>query len=204
MTGRREVLSGLAGLLAWLCAPVAVLAQDTPGQIIEAFHRHLTQVLVDADKLGFEGRRRSLLDVIDRTFNSAAIARIVVGAAWNKIDDATRQRLAIAVRDMSIATYASRFDHYGGETFVTTGERDGPRATRLIDTQVVAPGGDPVNLTYVAKQLGGRWWIIDVIVDNGISELALKRSEYRGALESGGVEGLIRALEDRTRSLANG
>jgi ABC-type transporter MlaC component len=40
-----------------------------------------------------------------------------------------------------------------------------------------------------------------VLVDNGISELAVRRSEYRSVLKSGGVSGLIQLLDRNTEKL---
>ncbi len=201
---RRTFAVFCAMLALALPASQAHAQPNSPVQLIEAFHDRLLTVLVNAQTLGFAGRREQLVPVVDETFNSSAIARIVVGAAWKTLDDATRQRLATAVRDMSIATYASRFDNYGGQSFELYGERNGPRDTRLVDTAIVSPGKEPIGLTYVAKEMNDRWWIIDVIVDNGISELALKRAEYRSVLEAKGVDGLIRALESRAAGLEHG
>ena len=58
-----------------------------------------------------------------------------------------------------------------------------------------------VSLTYVAKRIGNGWKLIDVIVDDGISELTVRKSEYRRVLASDGVEGLIAALESKAGEL---
>ena len=43
--------------------------------------------------------------------------------------------------------------------------------------------------------------ILDVVVEQGISELAVRRSEYRLVLKEKGVEGLIDALNRKADEL---
>ncbi len=70
-------------------------------------------------------------------------------------------------------------------------------ATRIID-----PDGSDVGLTYVVKKTdSGAWKIADVLLDDSISQLAVRRSEYSNILKGSGVEGLIRELEGKADKL---
>ena len=53
-------------------------------------------------------------------------------------------------------------------------------------------------------RLGDRWWIIDVIVGGGISEVAVRRSEYQKLPAEGGIERLIAALAKKADDLIAG
>jgi len=70
-----------------------------------------------------------------------------------------------------------------------------------VQTHLVKADGSPVEMTYVAKQFGDRWWLIDVVVDGGISELNVRQSEYHAILRDRGVEGLIDTLNGKADSL---
>ncbi|MEK9723668.1 MAG: ABC transporter substrate-binding protein, partial [Rhodospirillaceae bacterium] len=61
-----------------------------------------------------------------------------------------------------------------------------------------------VPLTYVTREVQGAWRIIDVLVDAGISELAVRRSEYRLILKTDGIDGLITVLGDKASALRSG
>jgi phospholipid transport system substrate-binding protein len=71
---------------------------------------------------------------------------------------------------------------------------------------VLKPGdGTPVPLTYVLRQAKdgppGKWLIIDVLLNGGISELAVRASEYNRVLNDGGVTALISALDKQAKAM---
>ncbi len=174
---------------------------DEAAAVVTRLHGTLLSVMKEADALGVKGRFQRLSPEIERSFHLTLMARVTSGAVWKKVDTAQRDDLAAAFARLSVATYASRFDGYSGQSFETTGERPGPRATRLVDTRILSPGDQPVPLTYVVKRIDGLWGIVDVLLDTGISELAVRRSEYRSILKKGGVEGLIAVLNAKADEL---
>ena len=131
------------------------------------------------------------------------MARITSGAVWKKADKTQKDSLAAAFTRLSVATYASRFDGYSGQAFEIIGDRPGPPATHLVDTRILSPGESPIPLTYVMKQVDGRWGIVDVLLDTKISELAVRRSEYRSVIKKDGVDGLIAVLDAKVDELLN-
>jgi len=70
-----------------------------------------------------------------------------------------------------------------------------------VHTQIVRTDESPVDLTYVLKKVGGAWRIADILLDNTISQLAVRRSEYRLVLKKDGVDGLIATLEHKADEL---
>ena len=54
------------------------------------------------------------------------------------------------------------------------------------------------------RPVKGRWRIVDVLLDGSISELAMRRSEYRRVLKKNGVDGLIQTLNSKAAQLVNG
>ena len=86
----------------------------------------------------------------------------------------------------------------------------GLRSIRLEPPQPVtgpalldAASLDPIDLQDVAPQTvdDEGWRVIDVIVDNGISELKVRRSEYNLILKQSGVPGLITLLHNKADEL---
>ncbi len=176
-------------------------AAGTPPDTVEGFHSILLGVMKDADSLGVKERYQRLAPSIDQAFDLSRMIQIATGGYWKDADDSQRQRLTEAFRRLSIATYASQFDGFSGQAFVTDGERSGPQQTVLVVTRITDPKGQGADLTYVVKSVEGRWLIVDVLLDNAISQLAVRRSEYRQILKAGGVESLIRALDEKAESL---
>jgi ABC-type transporter MlaC component len=70
-----------------------------------------------------------------------------------------------------------------------------------VITELVKPDKSTVDIAYVTKKIKDRWRIIDVIVDNGISELMVRRSEYNLILKKKGVPGLVSLLNRKADEL---
>lgn len=172
-----------------------------PSAVIEAFHGALLSVMKQAGNLGVGGRYEQLSDPVTSSYDLAIMTRISSGGFWRRATDTEKADLIAAFSRISIGTYAARFDGYSGQSFVIQGEKAGPRGTTLVETRILSPGDAPVDITYVMKATDGEWRIVDVLLAGGISELAVRRSEYRSILKTRGVRGLITALNKMADSL---
>jgi phospholipid transport system substrate-binding protein len=177
-------------------------ANETPTAIVESFHAALLTVMKEASNLGLRGRYDRLDTPIQEAFNLRLTIRIATGSFWRKASAEQKNRLVDAFSRLSISNYASQFDGYSGQSFRTVETREGPQRTMLVQTQIVSPEGNPVGLTYVMKPGKEKEWrIIDILLDDDISQLAVRRSEYRRILDNHGIDGLINTINDKTRSL---
>ena len=138
---------------------------------------------------------------IENSFRISLMIRVASSPYWKGAGEDRQNRLRAAFLRMSIATLATLFDDYSGQTFIIVGERPGPQRTRIVETRIVDPDQSLVNIDYVARKVGDRWFLVDVIVDKGISELMVRRSEYRKVLRDKGIDGLITTLEAKASQL---
>lgn len=199
---RRALVSAFASLYI-LTTPLApVHAAQEPEGLVTDFHGVLLDVMQNAASLGFQGRYARLEPAIVDGFHLPLMAQVAAGSYWRKASADQRERLIKAFTKVSVGTYASRFSGYSGQSFVTRGARPGPQKTRLVEAALRNPAGEDAALTYVTKEIRGRWRIIDVLLDTGISELAVRRSEYRRILKAGGADGLIDRLTEKAEKLA--
>lgn len=193
-----KVLLFLAGVLTAL--PAA--AQEDPARtVIQRFQQDLLAVMKEAKILGVTGRYQRLQPKIEEAFHLPLMIRVATGSFWRKADKEQQSRLVAAFKRLSISTYANRFDGYSGQVFEIVDQRPGPQKTVLVKTRIVSPGDSPARLTYVVKEFKGQWRIVDILLDNDISELAVRRSEYRRLLKQKGVDGLIATLNDKADGL---
>ncbi len=193
-----KVLLLLAGVLTAL--PAA--AQEDPARaVIQRFQENLLAVMKEAKSLGVKGRYERLEPKIEEAFHLPLMIRVATGSFWKKADKEQRSGLVAAFKYMSVSTYANRFDGYSGQVFEIVDQRPGPQKTVLVKTRIVSPGDSPARLTYVMKEYKGQWRIVDILLDNDISELAVRRSEYRRLLKQKGVDGLIATLNDKADGL---
>ena len=193
----------VAVFFAAVLVAAAVRAESGPVAVIDGFQETLLDVMKRAKELGVEGRYRLLEPRIEETFDLQRMIRVAAGSQWNKASEEERARLLDAFTRLTVSTYASRFDGYSGERFETLGERPGPRDTVLVDTRIVPSDGPPVALNYVLEQKEDRWRVIDILLDAKVSELAMRRSEYR-RLGGGTAAGLADKLNAKADELMAG
>lgn len=201
-------LAGLAlclGLLAPALVPATTPARAATEAtaIVERLNGALLEVMRNADRLGYQGRFDTLAPVLVETFNFPAMAQISLGRHWGNLDDAQKKQMAQVFARLSVATFAARFDSFGGEVFQVLGEVEQRNKTILVKNRLVKRSGDAVSLNYVLRPFGGELRIIDVYLDAKYSELALKRSEYSSVMKQSGFPGLIAAMEDKIHYYAS-
>ena len=188
-------------LVIWL-APAHGAGEAAPASmVIEDLHEALLTVMREAEELGFKGRFEKLEGPLGRAFDHERMIRVASGPFWRKATDEEKRDLLDAFRRMSLSTYAARFKSYKGHEFEIQGTRPGPQETALVSTRIVSSGSDPVEIVYVMKESDGQWRVADVLLENSISELAVRRSEYRAILKKDGVPGLIAALNQKAEDL---
>lgn len=175
-----------------------------PRDVVETFQTTLVEVMQESLLLGPDGRYERLAPAIDATFHVSESAELVSTPHWRKVDDSTRHRLTEAFRHLSISTLATRFDGYDGQEFVILDEKDGPRGTRIVRTEIVDADLTKRSVGYILKDVGGQWGIIDIVVDGGISELSVRRTEYRDVLRNNGIDGMIDAMNTKGDDLLAG
>jgi phospholipid transport system substrate-binding protein len=197
---------------AFLIAPLpAVLwlrnarAADSPNAIIQRFYDALLSVMKEAKHLTFDQRYQRLAPAITATFDLGLTTRLSVGPSWTQMSPDQQHRLADVFSRYTVSLYANRFDDFNGERFeVDPNPVTNPNGT-LIQTKLIKSDGDKVTLNYLMRQgAGGSWQVIDVYLSGTISELATRRSEFAGVLQTSGADGLIKLLEDRTAALRTG
>jgi phospholipid transport system substrate-binding protein len=205
--GARVLVLSLA-LVLGLAPPSPALAQEATGDAaagdpaapVERLHAALADAMT-AD--AYAARAEALAPVVRDAFAVDTMLRVITGEHWGAMPADDRAALADTFRGFMVANYASRFDGDGGARFETIGTRrlDG-RA--LVEARLERPDGEPVDFDYLVQPAGDGWAIVDVYVDGGISELALRRSEFAGPLRRGGAQALIGELESIIADLEAG
>jgi len=187
---------------AALTVQPASAATDAKGTV-DSFDSALLDVMKNAEKLGYQGRYAKFEPVITKIYDIPLMTRISVGPQWGTLTPDQQAKVTEAFKNLSVATYASRFDGYGGEQFQITGEAPaGTGGDDVIDTKLVRPNDEPVELNYRLRKNGDDWKIIDVYLSGTISQLANYRSEFAATLRSGGADALVTLINQKVAALA--
>jgi phospholipid transport system substrate-binding protein len=165
-------------------------------QIVEKFQEDLIGVMKNGKQLGYSGRYDKLKMPVDNSHDLGKIARIVVGKEWEKLTEPQQTQLVDVFSKLSVASYAHNFKDYDGESFSFDSEEETTRGGVVIHTILNIPNDKPVKFDYMMKENGDSWRIINIIA-NGVSDLALKRSEYTSILQREGFDALIAKINEK-------
>lgn len=176
-------------------------SKSTARQIVDKFQEELIDVMKNGKKLGYLGRYDKLKDSVTNSHDLSKIARIVVGKEWEKLTETQQQQLVDVFSRLSIASYAHNFKDYSGETFTFDTEEETTRGGVVIHSHLTIPDDKPVKFDYMLKEKGDSWRIINIIA-NGVSDLALKRSEYTTILQREGFDALIAKINEKIDNYA--
>ena len=199
---RRTLLIAPLPMALWLSH---ARAADSPNAVIQRFYDTLLAVMKEAKHLTFDQRYQRLAPVITTTFDLGLTSRLSVGPDWTKLSPDQQKRFSDAFARYTISNWTSRFDDFNGERFEVDPNSVANPNGAVVQTKMIKSDGDKVTLNYLMRQgAGGSWQVIDVYLSGTISELATRRSEYGGVLQSSGADGLIKLIEDRTTALRAG
>lgn len=168
----------------------------TARQIVDTFQAQLIAVMKDGKQLGYSGRYNKLQDAVTNSHDLTKIARIVVGKEWEKLTETQQQQLVDVFSKLSIASYAHNFKEFTGEAFIFDSEEETTRGGVVIHARLTIPEEKDVKFDYMLKEKGNSWRIINIIA-NGVSDLALKRSEYTSILQREGFDALIAKINEK-------
>ncbi|MBX3628998.1 MAG: ABC transporter substrate-binding protein [Nitrosomonas sp.] len=177
---------------------IASAQEPEPGSAYATVHdlqQSLLQSMRDGTQLGFSGRVEFLTPVVNRTHDINLIIKTILGATlWNDLNQEQHDLIVETFQQLSIVTYAGQFKQYAGEQFKFLEQRDLPREQKLVRSQLIQSDGGIVNFDYVLHYSNEEWLIINILFD-GVSDLAIKRSEYRSIMQRDGFQSLIEMLK---------
>jgi phospholipid transport system substrate-binding protein len=195
---RRAIAFVLLLGLAFL--PQRAPAAEDPTAVVRGFYATLLETMKNASTLGARGRYAELAPKVEASFDIPFMTRLTVGPSWGSLSESEQARAQRAFARYIAATYADEFDGYAGQKLEVLDER--PVAYgMLVRSRIVKANGEPVALDYLLRRQGEDWRIADVYLDGTISEVATRRSDFAAILKSGGIDGLIAALEAKAASL---
>ena len=187
----------LVGLMLMLALTFSVEAQDSePRQVVNKLQEALIKAMREGAKLGYQGRYDLLAPVINQTHDLDFIARTTLGANWTQLSPEQQRTFTDVFRELSIATYAGRFKEYDGERFELLEQQSMPRDQIMVRSKLVQLRDDPVRFDYILRKDKNDWRIVNILAD-GVSDLALKRVEYRAILQRDGFQKLVDMLKKK-------
>ncbi len=162
--------------------------------------------LIAKDKEIQSGNRAKLIELIEARvlphFNFSAMTALAMGQSWNKASPEQKKRLTEEFRTLLVRTYASALAAYSDQRLEFRPLRAKPTDTDVtVNVRVIQSGAQPVPIDYNMEKTSSGWKVYDVMV-GGVSLVANYRTEFNNAVREVGIDGLIKSLQTKNRSLA--
>ena len=151
--------------------------------------------------LSEDERKHRFRGLLIQGFDIAFIGRFVLGRYWRRATPGQRADYTALYGEFFLQSYASRLVDYAGQTLVVTGARQANTRDFVVRSLIQRPGGQPIVAHWRVREIGGRYRIIDIMVE-GVSLAITQRSEFASLARRGGLEGLISTLRERTGSIS--
>jgi phospholipid transport system substrate-binding protein len=192
----------LTAFAALLLAPALAWAQESPDQLVK---RTTDEVLaiIKADKDLQNGNSRKVVELAEAKvlphFDFTRMARLAVGRNWAQATEAQKQALTKEFRTLLVRTYSTSLTQYRNQTIdVKPSKILASDTDAVVRTAVIQQGGPPIPIDYSMEKTDSGWKVYDVVID-GASLVTTYRGSFNDQIQKGGIDGLIKTLQDRNR-----
>jgi len=180
----------LAGGLGLAASPRPAAAQPDLAEaraVVEQVSQAGIENVIKAP-IPHEERIARFRDLFVEHFDSAAIARFVLGRHWRSADPKERERFNELFREVNVYTWSRRFKDYSGQKLrIGNVEPDGDKGA-FVDTLVEQTGDQkPLKVRWRLRQRSEGWRVVDLVVE-GVSMAITYRSEYNSLLSDPKVD----------------
>lgn len=131
-------------------------------------------------------------------FDMSRMTRLAVGKSWREATPEQRKTLVIEFQTLLVRSYAAAYSAYRQvKVDVKPLKLAGDEDDVTVKTQIMLPGGaPPVGVDYAMGATPNGWKVYNVVVD-GVSLVTTYRNDFTAQIQAGGIDGLIKNLQDR-------
>ena len=183
------------GLLALVALPAR--AQEAPDVLVKRVSQDMLEAARTDPKIqaGDMTRIREVVEAkLTPNFDFEHMTMLAMGRNWRTATPEQQKQIVEQFKTLLVRTYSGALTKYRDEAIDYKPLRMDPGATDVtVHTVVNRSGGSPVPIDYNLAKTANGWKAYDVIV-GGVSLVTNYRDEFNQLVQTGGVDGLIRAL----------
>ncbi|TFH12105.1 MAG: ABC transporter substrate-binding protein [Nitrosomonadales bacterium] len=192
---------GIAVLLStFLLAPTTWADETSPDTLVDNTAQEVLSIIKQNTQ-----NKAALLDLVETKilphFNFTRMTQLAMGKNWSKATPQQQRDLENKFRTLLVRTYYKALAVYSDHTIKVTPLKNIAGETDVtVKTEVIQSHGQPVPINYSMQKTSNGWKVYDVVVA-GVSLVINYRGSFGSKIRSGGVEGLIEALDKKNRTL---
>ena len=175
-----------------------------PDRLVDKTVQEVLEIIGKDEKIGDDKER--MLDLIEDKilphFNFTRMTSLAMGKHWSSAAPEQQNVLVKEFKTLLVRTYSNALTTYRNETVKVNPIRDlGNQIDATVRTVVhQGSGKQPVPIDYSMEKGSDGWKVYDVTVA-GVSLVTNYRGSFNSQIRKGGIDGLIKTLSDKNRSL---
>lgn len=131
-------------------------------------------------------KTESFRRLLEDNFDMETIGRFTLGRYWKTATPQQQAEYQRLFKKRVVEMYSQRFGDYKGQKFETRGARPDGDNDSIVTSYIVPSDGTPeVLVEWRVRQQGGRYRVVDVIVE-GVSQSVTQRSDFSAVIQKGG------------------
>jgi len=201
----KKILGVMILTFSSLLAFPAWSVEMAPDRLVDKTVKEVIEIIQKDEELK-NGNKDKMLDLIETKilphFNFTRMTQLAMGQHWSKAEPGQQTKLVDEFRTLLVRTYSNALTTYNHETIkVNPIKQLGDSVETTVRTVVVqGKGREPVPIDYSMEKKPDGWKVYDVTVA-GVSLVTNYRGSFNSQVRKGGVEGLLKALSDKNKSL---
>ena len=185
-------------------APFISLAGPGPMTQLRPTLAKLTEILSDPNLKGDEHkvkRRAKIMNSIKEGFDFREMSKRILGSTWNSISAQEQDQFTELMTKLLENVYIGKLENYSDQTIGYVGER--VKGERAQVSTLVEDNNIRIPVHYIMAMGQGRWMVYDINIE-GVSLVRNYMEQFKSILRSEKFEGLIKIIEDKNKSFAEG
>ena len=198
----KQLASAMLALLLVGTAQLSVAAGDPTAVVRDTAERVLSSLRTDRARYQDDQALFQLVrEVVFPRIDQERTAQWVLGANWRTATPAQREQFINEFSDLLLRTYGTALRQYDSEKLNYLPTQAAAGADRVtVRTEIIRPDGPKVSVDYLLTNRSGEWKVYDIIIEN-VSMVVTYRSEYAAIIKRDGMDGLLKQLAERNRSV---
>jgi phospholipid transport system substrate-binding protein len=186
-------------------APLGALAADeAPDAMVKRIADEVVAI-VKTDKDLRAGNSAKVVQLAEEKvlphFDFTRMTRLAVGRNWQQATPEQREALTKEFRTLLVRTYSSSLSQYRDQKIQVKPLQMSPSDEDVIvRTAILQENGPQIPIDYrMEKTKDQGWKVYDVVID-GASLVTTYRGSFNDQIQRGGIDALVKTLQERNRS----
>ncbi|MCU6500783.1 hypothetical protein GTP81_09040 [Rugamonas sp. FT107W] len=184
----------------------AAPSNEAPDVLVKRISQEVIET-AKADKAIQAGDQKKVLDLVESKIlpyvDSQRMTALAAGRFWRDATPEQQKALSDQFRTLLIFTYSGALSQIKNETVEFKPMRSDPSDNEVeVRSQVNVTRGEPIPLNYRVAKTPSGWKIYDINV-LGAWLVETYKGTFASEISKGGIDGLIKTLTEKNKSLAN-